>query len=73
VSQQESEVKNMKIIKGICIVTMCIAFLLILGAAGGLEKGTMGMADTSVYCFIGFIVIGIGAIIYNKIDMKGDR
>ena len=60
----------MKIIKGICIAAMCFGFLMILGAAGGLEQGTMGMADTSVYCFIGFIVGGIGAIIYNKIDMK---
>jgi hypothetical protein len=60
----------MKIIKGLCIAAMCLGFLMILGAAGGLEQDTMGMADTAVCCFVGFIVMGIGAIVYNKIDMK---
>lgn len=63
----------MKICKVLCATIMAVEFLLVLGAVGGLEQGTMSMADTSVYSVIGLILTGISALVYNKIDMKGDR
>lgn len=63
----------MKICKVLCATIMTVGFLLVLGSAGGLEQGTMSMADTSVYSIIGLILTGISVLAYNKIDRKGDR
>ena len=63
----------MKICNAICATIMAVGFLLALGAGGGLEQGTMSMADAGLYSFIGLILAGVSALVYNKIDMKGDR
>lgn len=63
----------MKICKVLCATIMAGGFLLVLGASGGLEQGTMSMADASLYSFIGLILVGVSFFVYNKIGIKGDR
>jgi hypothetical protein len=57
-----------KILKALSIVGIIIAFLLIIGSAGGLEQGTMGLRQTIGWCIFGVAIGYVSAFCYSKVD-----
>lgn len=57
-----------RIFNALSIIGMIMGFLLIIGSVGGLEQNTMALSDMLIYCTLGFMIGGISAIYYDKIN-----
>ena len=57
-----------KIVKALSILGMVIAFLIIIGSAGGLEQDTMGIKEMFKWNILGCAIGSASAFCYNKIN-----